>query len=104
MSPLGFDPWIFLPVVRCYTDYAMPDHNKIMHICKSMYRINNNQNVISTDVCTVVFLVMLSVNTVGEWDSDPLCKVRSFQNGISKYSDLVGCDTVPLGEWNHSSK
>jgi hypothetical protein len=43
---------------------------------QSMYRINNYQNVIiSTDVCTVIFLVMVSVNRVGEWDADPLCKV-----------------------------
>jgi len=47
---------------------------------------------------------MVSVNTVREWDTDPLCKVWGFQNGVVKDSDLVGCDTVPLGEWNYSSK
>jgi hypothetical protein len=91
--------------VSHYTDYTIPAHNKIMHTCKSMYRINNNQNVIIiTKICTNIFLVMVSVNTVGEWDTDSLCKVWGFQNGVAKDSDLVGCDTVPLGEWNHSSK
>ena len=69
-------PWIIKPVVSLYTDCAVPAHNKIMHTCKSMYRINNNQNVIIiTNVCTDIFLVMVSVNTVREWDTDPLCKV-----------------------------
>ena len=76
LSPLWFDTRIIQPVVSCYTDYAIPAHNTIMHTCQSMYRINNNQNVvIITNVCTIIFLVMVSVNTVGKWDTDPLHKV-----------------------------
>lgn len=48
-----------------------------------MYRINNNQNVvINSNVYTIIFLVMVSVNKVGEWDTDPLREVCGFRNGV----------------------
>ena len=99
LSPLGFDPWIIQPVVSRYTDYATPAHNKIMHTCQSTCRINNNQNVvIIINVCTIIFLIMVSVNKVGDWDTDPLREVHGFRNGVAKDSNLVGYYNVPSGE------
>jgi len=70
-----------------------------MHTCQSTCRINNNQNVvIIINVCTIIFLIMVSVNKVGDWDTDPLREVHGFRNGVAKDSNLVGYYNVPSGE------